>query len=244
MKFGRARINWNDRRLRNLFDRYNRVYFMGKLIGWRVIAATLDSHVLGECNWKKRTIRVDGWQASSDRSIRGTLLHEMAHAETHNSGHDVKFFAAVERLLEKGAPINISASEAGRAQILAGIVPRRFPLLRAKMERVEKRRAREIERVIKRENLTVQEYTPAMIIRQFKDAATELTWKPALQSLGTQYALTDETGRARDARAGRLLANAKRAHASARRNHLQDEKWRASVEKLARQNHVTLDSPV
>jgi hypothetical protein len=64
-----------NERLQRLFDRYNRLYWSGKLAGYRVISAKLENR-LEECDWRKRTIKIDVLRHSSDRELHSTLLHE------------------------------------------------------------------------------------------------------------------------------------------------------------------------
>jgi hypothetical protein len=118
----------------------------------------------------------------------------MAHAASR-SGHTVPFFAQLERLLKRRAPVKVDAAEAGQAEILADIVPKRFPLLRAKMQRAENRRARDVLKYMREEKLKGHTVTDDMIVTRFQDAALELTWKQALIAIGLQYGLTDESGR-------------------------------------------------
>ena len=105
------KTEWNQKRLQRLFERYNRKYWRGRLPPYRVMQAErLD--VLGSCYYRKRIIEIDTGQHDSERHIRATLLHEMVHAATR-SGHDVRFFAQMERLLRRGALVTIETGDAG-----------------------------------------------------------------------------------------------------------------------------------
>jgi|ERR1700678_2560676 SprT-like family len=91
--------------------------------------------VMGLCEWKRKVITIDVERHKSDREVRSTLLHEMAHAAASirgSRGHDPKFFAQLEKLLRLRAPIAIDTPEAGGVRILANLVPSRFPLLKRK----------------------------------------------------------------------------------------------------------------
>jgi hypothetical protein len=176
---------------------------------------------LGLRDRRRRTIWINVQAHASDREVRSTVLHEMAHAATKSRGHDIRFFAQVEKLLQRGAPIGVGAPEAGRAQILKDIVPARFPLLKRRMERAEAQRSRELERWVERKKIPSEELTDDGIIREFEDAASDgLSWKKALLAIGPMYGLTDESGRPTHRLARCLLATARKAHARARRDTL------------------------
>jgi hypothetical protein len=218
--------NWSEERLRRLFDRYDRIYWRGNLSGYRVVLADLSQErCVGRCDWSKKIIKIDP-HGESDHDVRATLLHEMAHAASR-SGHTVPFFAQLERLLKRGAPVKVDAAEVGQAQILADVVPKRFPLLRAKMQRAENRRARDVLKFMREEKLKGHTVTDDMIVTRFQDAAVELTWKQALIAVGLQYGLTDESGRPVNGWAKRILSKARKAHSRARRDHLEYERRRA-----------------
>ena len=211
---------WSDERLRKLFDHYNRLYWRGKLSGYRVILADLSKErAWGLCEWKKKIIRID----QHCPQLRGTLLHEMAHAASR-SGHTVPFFAQLERLLKRGAPVKVDASEAGNVTILNDVIPRRFPLLRAKMQRAESQRARLLLKYTREKKLEFHTMTDDMIVREFGDAAMEVTWKRALVFIGLQYGLTDESGRPLNAWARRVIRAGRRAYRRARRDYLEYER--------------------
>ena len=115
------KTEWSNKRVSRLFDRYNRLYFRGKLSDYRVAIGTLAGGTRGRCYWSKRKITIDAEHHASDRELRGTVLHEMAHAACagRSQGHDVHFFAHVERLLQRGAPVTVDTGEAGNVVILA-----------------------------------------------------------------------------------------------------------------------------
>src|SRR5207237_8193004 len=114
-----------------------------------------------DCDVKQKIIRIDLARHKNRREIRSTMLHEMAHAGVGvPHGHGLRFFAQVERLLQHGAPIEVGTPETGRAEILAGIVPPRFRLMRQMIERAERRRARAVE------SRTAEENLPTEIVRE------------------------------------------------------------------------------
>ena len=221
------RVNWSVERLRRLFERYNRIYWRGKLSGYRVVMVDLSAnHAIGYCNRREKRIEIDIDQHTSDHEVRATLLHEMAHAAAREPGHSVRFFYQMERLIRLGAPVTVSSPEAGQARILQDIVPKRFPMLRAKMQRVENRRQRKILKASKGQ--TFSTVTDDMIVGDFKDAALEGTWRQALIFLGRRYGLTDDIGRPVNEWARRIVRRAERVFRQARRDYLQDKKWWAA----------------
>lgn len=216
------KTHWSDRRLCNLFNRYNQRYWRGTLSQYCVVQDALsEMRCDGYCDLRKKRIVIDAVGHSSDRDLRATLLHEMAHAGSRDPRHGVRFFAEMERLLRLGAPIKVDSPEAGRARIFAEIVPARFPLLRAKMERVEKKRQRDV--LAQAHGLPFTDITDEMIVARFEDALA-LKWKNALVAVGLEYGLVDETGRPLTAHAKRLIAKGRKVHGQARRDHLEAER--------------------
>jgi hypothetical protein len=72
------RSAWNDNRLKQLFRKYRRQYWPGRLRGYQIRAARLDE-AYGQCNVVERVIEIDVESNASDRELRSTVLHEMAH---------------------------------------------------------------------------------------------------------------------------------------------------------------------
>jgi hypothetical protein len=218
---------WDEQRLQRLFERYDRLYWRRKLKRYRITAASLTNGTQGLCNSSQRTITIDFARHKTDRDLRGTVLHEMAHAaaDTRGSrGHDVVFFAELERLLRLGAPVIVGAAEAGNVRILADIVPSRFPLLKRKMERAEARRSKAVEKYAAEKNLQWEEITDDTIVGYFGESG-HWTWKQTVRAIGLQFGLVNEVGRAVGSPwARKVLARARRAHALARRDHLEYER--------------------
>lgn len=214
---------WSQQRLSRLFDRYNQRYWSGRLPWYRFVVGPDPAHkdALGTCRARQRIIHVDIASHKSDREVRSTLLHEMAHAATKKRSHGVNFFAQLEKLLGKGAPISVGNPEAGYARILADIVPARFPLTKRMMDRAEARRRRTLEKLMRSNKIRSLQLTEEMIIGDFADAAMELPWKKSLLAVGLEYGLVDETGRPVNGWASRIARRGKATHARGRRDHLQ-----------------------
>jgi SprT-like family len=217
---------WSEEQLRHIFADYNRKYWRGRLPNYRIVIAAMPD-AMGLCDWTRKAITIDVEQHKSDREVRSTLLHEMAHAAASirgSRGHDPKFFAQLEKLLQLRAPIGIDTPEAGSVRILARLVPSWFPLLKRKIDLAEARRTKDIEGYAAEHNLHTQLITDDDILREFEDSAMELTWRKAVIAVGLRNGMVDETGRPLTHWSRRLLEKAKRKHARARRDHLQYEK--------------------
>jgi len=190
---------------------------------YRFVIATMRD-AMGLCDSTQKVITIDVERHKSDREVRSTVLHEMAHAAADirgSRGHDSRFFAEVEKLLYLGAPIAIDIPEAGGVRMLANLVPSRFPLLKRKIDRLEARRSSAIEKLIVERNLQARLITDDDILGDFEEAAMELTWRKAVIAVGLENGLVDETGRPLTRWSRRVLDKAKSRHARARRNYLQ-----------------------
>jgi SprT-like family len=86
-------------KLQELFHRYNRRYFGGKLPSYRIEVS--DRWAGGRCEFRSRTIYLH----PPDSTTRGVLLHEMCHAAVGRAGHGPRFLAKLRRLKLAGAPV-------------------------------------------------------------------------------------------------------------------------------------------
>lgn len=139
---------WTQWRLERLFRRYNAQYWDGKLSAYNVGVGNLSKHgAVGLCDWREGRITVDVAAHDDDRDIRATLLHEMAHAADRSQSrysHGDGFFAQIEHLLQKGAPITVKMPEMPGHVFPLAAVPEKYPLCRRAAARLEKRRALEM----------------------------------------------------------------------------------------------------
>lgn len=174
------------------------------------------------CHSKQVLIEIDVSKHRNDRHVRATVLHEMAHAATCKPGHGLAFFAQMEMLIRRGALVSIEHGDSGGAHIYGDLVPRRFPLLRGKMEAMERMRGRQVDRYCAEQKLTdTQTISAKDMIEEFGGCELAVyTWKVALHALGHEYGLTDDTGRPRNAWSRNIIAKGKKRHAAARRDHL------------------------
>src|SRR5262249_27391957 len=130
------------------------------------------------------------------------FLHEMCHAAAKRLGHGREFFAEIESLLRKGAPINVGATEAHCARTFHNVVPPTFLLAKKAMALVEKARVREVERELQRlkangRPVPTGTEMESTILLSFKDVVRidGLTWKQACIAIGIEYGLVDDLGR-------------------------------------------------
>lgn len=222
---------WAETRLQRLYQRYNRRYWNGKLPRYSVEIRKPEAQWrwVGFCDSKQRTILIDISAHESDQAVRGSLLHEMAHAavgEKERIAHGYRFWGELERLLRLRAPISVGLPEAPAHQVLVGIVPKRFPLARRAMEKLEVRRQRKLDRKVARDNLPVHEISDEEIVLELSEPqeAAAQTWTTMLWSTGARYGLIDVGGRPMSRWADRILKKAKKAHRRERRDFLEGEK--------------------
>jgi hypothetical protein len=95
---------WPEKRLQRLFQRYNQKFWNGRLAGWMVQDSPDIPSIYGYCSSSKTKriyVRVEAHK--SDRHVRATLIHEMAHAATYR-GHGGRWLLEMQRLKRAGAP--------------------------------------------------------------------------------------------------------------------------------------------
>jgi SprT-like family protein len=227
------KTTWTNARLQKLFERYNRKFWSGKLHNIVVRDARLEGSQ-GEWDPAKREIALDALKHGSDREIRSNVLHEMCHAAAHpeRTGHSYKFYTQLEHILGQKAPVTIGSPETPGLKILAGAVPRRFPLARAMMEKAEKRREAELERWTKAHPDGATEIvTRQEILRDFADAAAEgLNWRKSLWAVGAERGLIDVGGKPKSKWSERVIAEARKAHRRARRDFVERARISAKFE--------------
>jgi len=227
----------SERRLERLFSRYNRLYWNGRLPHYRVVSKGLDGSY-GLCEWRRRIISVDVLAHKSDRELRSTVLHEMSHAAAAmrgSRGHDPKFFSQLEMLLRKGAPLTLTINdpEAGNVRLFHNLVPSRFPLLKRKMEHVQDKRNKEIEKwaAVNGAGTCTCTITDDEIVQKFGECE-RYPWNLAARLISYEYGLTDECGRPVNGWARNILTRGRKVHTRARRERLAYERLRASYATL------------
>jgi hypothetical protein len=142
-----VKTGWSSTRLPRLFERYNQKFWAGRIRNFTAAAKRLDGP-LGFCDSRAGEITIDVEAHHTDREVRSTVLHEMAHAAAGRCriAQGYKFWAEIEGLLRMGVPIDVTNSEAPGLRILAGAVPRRFPLAQLAVESIERARVKELEK--------------------------------------------------------------------------------------------------
>jgi hypothetical protein len=198
---------WNAARLSRLFARYNLLYWNSRLHSCEIGIKHLNNY-LGIYYSKKRQIAIDVDNHRTDREIRATLLHEMAHAAAGSKGlaHGYAFWEQIERLLRQKALIDVTSSEAPHLGNYANAVPKRFSLARDVMKKLEAKRNRALlKQNVSGEFLIDQNY----LIGRFEDAAMKLTWRQALLLIGSECGLLDVGGKPKDKWTARTLLKCK-----------------------------------
>lgn len=222
---------WTEYHLGQLFARYNRRYWDGRIPHYTLRIAPMADAV-GRCDRRRRMILIDLARHESDREVGDTLLHEMCHAADRSGGrvaHGYGFFRELEMLLRKGSPIRLGCPEMPGVRFWELAVPKKFPLCRKAAERMGLAREREMEREITK-GQTAHEVTDEEIIGRFDDAAVEgLTWKEALWAVGHENGLLDVGGRPIDAWARRLVRRGRARHGATRRMLLEGERMREAM---------------
>ena len=94
---------WSEKRLQRLFDRYNKKLWENQLVAWTVDTNENHPGAYGYCNPRTKRISVLLATHRTDREVRATLVHEMAHAAT-NTGHGRVWREEMGRLKSAGAP--------------------------------------------------------------------------------------------------------------------------------------------
>jgi hypothetical protein len=88
-------------KLQQLFERFNRRYWQGKLPTYSVIVS--DKYVGCRCAKRERKIYVN--PSITLRNVRPLLLHEMAHAAVRGNAHGWLWHDEMTRLIRLGAPL-------------------------------------------------------------------------------------------------------------------------------------------
>lgn len=110
------RSEWTEPRLQELFRRYDREFFDGRLTGWTVRMKKPHSRGRGAVDFAAFTddhakeILLDPLYCVFDRLVESHLLHEMAHAASGDAWHHKTgpWYLEMKRLEEAGAPVGRS----------------------------------------------------------------------------------------------------------------------------------------
>jgi hypothetical protein len=180
---------WTDIRLQHLYAYYNRRFWNNQLPRYRVCQQTISDDALAYVLRRRRQIIIDIDQHQSDRQIRSTLLHEMAHvAAGPGTGHDSAFFEQLERLLHMRAPIRPAFPENQRRPLLESI-PKRFRLCRRALAPLYNRRQRQIKKEFASAS---EESLEDVFLERVEEAALHgATWKSAVILAGTELGMLD-----------------------------------------------------
>ena len=181
---------WTNERLSRLFDRYNTLYWKGRLKRWKAVNEALDGSPLGLCDGRRRRLTVDCSKHSSDKAVRSTLLHEMCHVATPGEriAHGSRFWSQLEMLLRKGALIQVGYAEAPGLRVAP---PPRFRRARRAFLKAHDRRVGAALRQLKQAGRLEEEQVITIedIAKAFEDAALlhGANWRHALLGVLGQY---------------------------------------------------------
>jgi hypothetical protein len=210
-------------RLNRLFLRYRLRYWprSRRLLAYRVEVKALGD-VWGRCDFKERVLLIDCLAHPDDRSIRATLLHEMAHAAVGRPGHGAPFWTQLETLLAQRAPMTVGFPELGEQGRHLYVIPARFKRCRRLLAPAYRRYQREIER--RAASLPVERLD---LETECHDAAAVegLTWRHIWTYQARTWGFVDLDGR--------LLPWARQHHAAARRGYVRGRRLFLREEKLA-----------
>ena len=227
--------NWTQRRLDNLFLRYNETYFNGALSAWSAAIVKLDARVGGLCEKTHKQVIVDTDKYESDAQIRSTLLHEMAHAASPtNSGHGYEFWAQLEQLMRKRAPVTVGFPEAPDCTMLDDVVPKEFPLCRKAMNKLQERKNRNVAKETKAKNLQTEYISDEKILHEFTSAVYEqdnLSESDIVAEIGKENGLLNIEGKPKNRWAAHIIAQGRKLYRRTKREwnqeiEIEEESWK------------------
>jgi hypothetical protein len=201
---------WTDVRLQNLFSHYNRRFWKGKLRAFDVVLDDSMTHCWGEIDFDTKRIRIKT-AGQSDRKVRSTVLHEMAHlAARRPGGHNSAFFEQLENLLRQKAPLLMDMPENQNRPILES-APKRFKRCRSALNHAYRRWHRSMERELSKLENVPGESLESAIIRDFEGAGIDdVKWAAARALIGDEYGLLDIDGKPLGPKEEQLINKGKR----------------------------------
>jgi hypothetical protein len=202
---------WTDVRLQNLFSHYNRRFWKGKLRAFDVVLDDSMTHCRGQIDFKTKRIRIKT-AGQSDRRVRSTVLHEMAHLAAGRPGHNSAFFEQLENLLRRKAPLLMDMPENENRPILES-VPKGFKRCRSALKHAYRRWYRSMKRELSKLTNVPKESPDSEIIGAFEGAGLDgVKWADARAQIGDYYGLHDIDGKPLGPKEEQLLNKGKRAH--------------------------------
>lgn len=228
------RTSWTEKRLGEMFRRYNREYWDGRLPAYEVRVAKLEARKdrveLGNCDSRARRISIDVAAHRRRASVRQTLLHEMCHAgdtstSRRTAGHGFGFWRQIERLLRRGVRFKMTCGELPHHGCPGIAVPRCFPRARACARKFALEQHPHAPAT-----MTAVELYENLLLREFERAAKNCySWSRVKGTLGAAQGLIDVLHRPVNARAARLLERARRRFHEALR--IRRERYRIREER-------------
>jgi len=190
--------SWTSARLKKLFNYYNKKYWKGSLEDAHVIRNDKLAAAYGICYYEENRIEINVKVMKSDKGVRSTLLHEMCHLKAGNESgrngcHDSMFFAQVETLLRKNAPIEVGTPEnPNDSGPLA--IPAQYRLCRAAMKKESRRKQSELQKRIKKGEISNFVDGLKLILERFELLPCDIpdaTWKDAVILIGKECHFLD-----------------------------------------------------
>jgi len=217
--------NWTQRRLENLFQKYNKLYFNNSLKHWGVAIGQPEPEAVGLCDYEHKQLVV-ATDKQTDAESRATLLHEMAHAAAKTAGHGYKFWEQIEKLLKKSAPITLGFPEAPNNRTFVDIVPKRFRFCRKELEKLESARESKVHKETKNKGLQTQVIRDEEIILAFSEAFYDQPFaseEEIVSAVAQRFDLFDVEGKPKNRWAANIIRDGKNHYRQAKRDFHQEE---------------------
>lgn len=228
---------WTADRIKRLFDEYNERFWDGRLPNYRISTQRFSRAFYGKCNWRRHVIKINTTHIESYEKLRHTLLHEMAHAGNrsrggrgagHGAGHGVGFVEQLEMLLRKRAPFRLDASDVRGYLRLVLEIPKRFPLCRKAVRRLQARSSGSGSTIPD----SYEELSKAVFKRLRQKLRRGGRWEPALQAVIKEFGLEDMDGWPMSMGTARLVEQMRRLYSMGELSGRKDAGERPSDEAI------------
>jgi hypothetical protein len=93
---------WTEQRVQRLFERYDGRFISRRLAEWKTDLSGDYPGCFGYCDIQTKRLYVRFEAHTSDRQLRATLVHEMAHASVSSRDHEEIWRLEMGRLKKAG----------------------------------------------------------------------------------------------------------------------------------------------